>query len=55
MDAMTSGQRANYVRDGISAWEEYVSTGMHVTFAEADAWLLQLERGEDVAPPECHS
>jgi len=29
--------------------------GPHVTGAEADDWLAQLEDGQDVAPPECHN
>ena len=37
-----------------AAWEEYRTTGLHVTAEEADAWLAKLEAGEDAEPPECH-
>lgn len=47
-------KREVFRQDGIKAWEEYRRTGMHVTAAEADAWLTQLEQGNDVPPPECH-
>jgi predicted transcriptional regulator len=47
-------KREAFRQDGIRAWEEYRCTGMHVTAAEADAWLAQLEQGNDIAPPECH-
>jgi len=36
------------------AWEDYQRTGLHVTAAEADAWMAQLESGKDAEPPECH-
>ena len=41
-------------QDGIRAWNDYQSTGLHVTLEEADAWLGKLETGQDVEPPECH-
>jgi predicted transcriptional regulator len=41
-------------QDAVAAWEEYRTTGLHVTAEEADAWLAKLEAGEDVDPPECH-
>ncbi|WP_295408340.1 ribbon-helix-helix protein, CopG family [uncultured Thiocystis sp.] len=41
-------------QDGIQAWEAYRRTGLHVTLEEADAWLITLEDGHDVEPPECH-
>lgn len=47
-------KREAFRQEGIQAWEEYRRTGMHVTAAEADAWLAQLEQGNDVPPPECH-
>jgi predicted transcriptional regulator len=47
-------KREAFRQDGIRAWEEYQSTGMHVTFEEADTWLAQLEEGQDVEPPACH-
>ena len=41
-------------QDGIQAWEQYQRTSLHVTAVEADAWLGQLEDGDDISPPECH-
>jgi predicted transcriptional regulator len=36
------------------AWNDYRTTGLHVTANEADAWLARLEDGEEIEPPECH-
>ncbi len=41
-------------QSALAAWNEYQATGRHVTGEEADAWLAQLENGDDVEPPECH-
>lgn len=41
-------------QDTLKAWDDYRSTGLHVTAEEADAWLAQLEQGDDIEPPECH-
>lgn len=41
-------------RDALAAWDHYQATGLHATQAEADAWLLRLEAGEDAGAPECH-
>lgn len=41
-------------QEAYAAWEEYRTTGLHVTAEEADAWLAKLEAGEDVDPPACH-
>ena len=38
----------------IKAWEDFRLTGLHVSAAEADAWLAELEQGKDLEPPECH-
>ena len=38
----------------IQAWEEYRSTGLHLHADEADAWLAQLEQGQDSEPQACH-
>jgi len=38
----------------IQAWEEYRSTGLHLRADDADAWLAQLEQGQDSEPPACH-
>jgi predicted transcriptional regulator len=47
-------KREAFRQDGIRAWNEYQATDLHVTLAEADAWLAKLEAGEDVEPPACH-
>ena len=47
-------KREAFRQDGIKAWNEFQATGLHVTFEEADAWLAEMETGEDVKPPKCH-
>lgn len=47
-------RREAFRQDTIKAWEDYRTTGLHVTDAEADAWLAQLDQGNDIEPPECH-
>ncbi len=47
-------QRQQMRQDALAAWEEYQTTGLHVTAEEADTWLAKLEAGEDVDPPACH-
>lgn len=47
-------KREAFRQDTLKAWEEYRTTGLHVTADEADAWLAQLEQGNDTEPPECH-
>jgi predicted transcriptional regulator len=47
-------KREAFRQDTLKAWEEYRSTGLHVTAEEAGAWLTQLEHGNDIEPPECH-
>lgn len=48
-------KREAFRQDTLKAWEDYRTTGLHVTAAEADNWLAQLEQGHDVEPPECHA
>jgi predicted transcriptional regulator len=48
-------KREAFRQDGIRAWNEYQTTGLHVTHKEADAWLAKLEADQDVEPPECHA
>jgi predicted transcriptional regulator len=38
----------------LAAWNEYRVTGQHVTAAEADAWMAQLEAGKHRDPPRPH-
>lgn len=47
-------KREVFRQDTLKAWEEYRTTGLHVTAGEADAWLAQLAEGNDTEPPECH-
>lgn len=48
-------KREAFRQEGIRAWNEYQTTGLHVTADEADAWLAKLEAGQDAEPPECHA
>jgi predicted transcriptional regulator len=41
-------------QDALAAWNDYQTTGLHLTEEEADAWLCKLENGEDVEVPACH-
>jgi predicted transcriptional regulator len=47
-------RRERVRQDALTAWAEYQATGLHVTAEEADAWLAQLEAGEDGEPPATH-
>ncbi len=47
-------KREAFRQHTLKAWEEYRSTGLHVTADEADTWLAELEQGKDIEPPECH-
>lgn len=48
-------KRESFRQTGLAAWAAYQQTGLHVTAAEADAWLASLEAGKDADVPECHS
>lgn len=48
-------KREAFRRDTLKAWEAFRENGLHVTADEADAWMAQLEKGNDVEPPECHA
>lgn len=41
-------------QDALAAWNHIRKTGLHVTDAEADAWLEKMEAGKSVTPPKCH-
>ena len=47
-------KREAFHQDAKKAWEEYQTTGLHLTFEEADEWLTQLAEGNDIEPPQCH-
>jgi len=48
-------KREAFRQDALQAWEAFRATGQHVTADQADVWLAQLEQGNDVDPPACHS
>lgn len=48
-------QREAFRQEALDAWNHYQSTGLHATAEEADAWLAELEAGNDVEPPTSHS
>lgn len=48
-------QRESFRQEAQDAWNDYQTTGLHITGAEADAWLAELEAGNDVEPPACHA
>ena len=41
-------------QEALAAHEAYMQTGLHVAEEEADAWLAELEAGNDAEPPKCH-
>jgi predicted transcriptional regulator len=47
-------KREQLGQDALAAWEHYEATGLHVSGADADAWLKKLESGKRAAPPKCH-
>ena len=47
-------KREQFRESAVAAWNDYQTTGLHVTANEADAWLAKLEDGEDIEAPECH-
>jgi predicted transcriptional regulator len=47
-------RREAFRQEALDAWDHYRTTGLHVTGAEADAWLAELEAGKDVEPPASH-
>lgn len=47
-------RREAFRQDTLKAWEDYRTTGLHATDSEVDAWLAQLDQGNDIEPPECH-
>ncbi|MEY2776155.1 MAG: hypothetical protein RLY30_253 [Pseudomonadota bacterium] len=48
-------KREAFRRDTLKAWEDFRENGLHVTADEADAWMAQLEQGNEAEPPECHA
>lgn len=48
-------KRETFRQETLMAWQDYRATGQHLSADDADAWLAQLEQGNDIEPPECHS
>jgi predicted transcriptional regulator len=48
-------QRETFRQEALDAWRHYQTTGLHVSAAEADVWLAELEAGNDVEPPRAHT
>ncbi|MGD0482287.1 MAG: ribbon-helix-helix protein, CopG family [Terracidiphilus sp.] len=47
-------KRSQLRQDALAAWDDYQTTGLHLTEEEAEVWLTRLEAGEDAKAPECH-
>jgi len=47
-------KRERFRQDALAAWDDFQTTGLHITADEADTWLARIEAGEDVETPECH-
>jgi predicted transcriptional regulator len=47
-------KREQFRLDTLAAWEDFHTTGLHLTDEEVDGWITKLESGEDAPAPECH-
>jgi predicted transcriptional regulator len=47
--------RESFKQDAVRAGQAYQNDGLHLTMAEADAWLANLEAGEGAELPPCHT
>lgn len=48
-------KNAAFKQDALDAWAAYQSSGLHLTFAEADAWLAKLEVTDNAKLPAFHT
>lgn len=48
-------QRDAFRQEALDAWNHYQTTGRFVSGREADAWLAELEAGNDAEPPRAHT
>ncbi len=48
-------QQQTFRQQALEAWHDYQRTGLHLRAEEVDAWLAELERGNDMPQPECHT
>lgn len=44
-------KREQFRQEALARWNEYRASGRHVSEADADVWLAQLEAGEDADLP----
>ena len=49
-----SRNRDDLRRELLADWEHYQTTGLHLEDNEVDAWLAELEAGEDAKLPALH-
>ena len=47
-------KREALCQEGLYAWDTCQETGLHVTHAEADAWMARLATGDDQESLACH-
>jgi predicted transcriptional regulator len=47
-------KREQLRQDALAAWDDYQSTGLHLTGREVDNWLTKLGAGKRAAIPKCH-
>jgi len=48
------GEKEKLRQEALKAWMDYSISDLHLTQAEADAWLARLEEGENMEIPACH-
>jgi predicted transcriptional regulator len=46
-------KRESFRQDTLKAWQDFRTSGDHVSAEKADAWLAELEMGNDIEPPKC--
>jgi predicted transcriptional regulator len=46
-------KREQLRQDALAAWEDYQTTGLHVTAKDADAWMAKLAAGKRAPIPKC--
>ena len=47
-------KREAFKQGALNAWGVYQGNKLHLTQAEADAWLAKLEEGDNREAPKCH-
>ncbi len=47
-------KRQAFYDDARKAWDEYQTTGLHVTGEEVEAWLETWGTDDEKTPPKCH-